>query len=538
MNELDIKTRFANFFVTGYQKARWKKAEGKHLRKLIMDTPYYDFEGIDQKIWALKNDAITRPRCCVCDKPASYRQGKFIKTCGSHSCAKLNPEAKKKVANTNLAKYGAICPLQNETIKQKSLDTCIKNYGATHPMKNDDFCRNQIRNFKNKYGVSTAFNFPNVRIKASKMSKSDSAKTKKSASLKKTKSEKQFKQNLFSKYTLTKLPAYFENLREQQNIVPMFKAWEGSRAVYKWKHLTCNTEFESKRHHPSINTCPRCKPRSIPQEKVLTICESLGLKIIENDRRQISPYEIDLWLPQHNIGIEVNGIYWHNVSQPGPTLLSKTNLLKHRQLIHLWDFEIHLMAKVVESIIRSKTSKINEKIYARKCIIANIAKCEADLFFKENHISGKCRGDNFIGLVFNGILVMVASYSKSHNEVEILNFASKNNVIVVGGISKIASYLYKLHQLNVAAFCDRRFSNGGGLISSGFRKISDIPPKYSYFKSNVHLYEEDINQTDILSSYDGTLSESDFLIKNGWLKLLDCGHSKFVFCKHHGKKFH
>ena len=366
MNELDIKTKFANFFIAGYQKARWKTAEGKYLRKLIMDTPYYDFDGIDQKIWALKNDAIKRPRCCVCGKPASYRQGKFIKTCGSHSCAKLNPEAKEKVAKTNLEKYGALCPLQNEIVKQKSLDTCIKNYGTTHPMKNNDFCQNQIRNFENKYGVSTTFNLPNVRMKASQMAKTDLAKTKKSSSIKKTKAQKEFKENLFSKYTSTKLPTYFENLKKQQNIIPLFTAWEGSRAIYKWKHLTCNTEFESKRHSPSINTCPRCKPRSIPQEKVLTICESLGLKVIENDRRQISPFEIDLWLPEHNIGIEVNGIYWHNVSQSGPTLLNKTNLLKHGQLIHLWDFEIHLMTNVVESIIRSKTFNINEKVYARK----------------------------------------------------------------------------------------------------------------------------------------------------------------------------
>lgn len=52
---------------------------------------------------------------------------------------------------------------------------------------------------------------------------------------------------------------------------------------------------------------------SLPQLILKNLVENLITKeILYNTRKIISPYEIDIYLPDYNIGFEYNGKYWHN----------------------------------------------------------------------------------------------------------------------------------------------------------------------------------------------------------------------------------
>ena len=57
-----------------------------------------------------------------------------------------------------------------------------------------------------------------------------------------------------------------------------------------------------------------------------------------NTRQIISPYELDFYLPDHNLAIECNGDYWHSMREEGYHI-NKYNLCKKKgiQLIHIWE---------------------------------------------------------------------------------------------------------------------------------------------------------------------------------------------------------
>ena len=49
--------------------------------------------------------------------------------------------------------------------------------------------------------------------------------------------------------------------------------------------------------------------------------ESLGVHVVANDRNAIRPKELDIYLPDFQVGIEYDGLYWHKEA----SLVSKTN---------------------------------------------------------------------------------------------------------------------------------------------------------------------------------------------------------------------
>lgn len=48
------------------------------------------------------------------------------------------------------------------------------------------------------------------------------------------------------------------------------------------------------------------------EKEILSFINSLNIETIENDRLVVSPNELDIFIPSHNIGIEFNGLYWHS----------------------------------------------------------------------------------------------------------------------------------------------------------------------------------------------------------------------------------
>ena len=43
-----------------------------------------------------------------------------------------------------------------------------------------------------------------------------------------------------------------------------------------------------------------------------TIEKTFNVTVIRNDRKVLNGKEIDIWIPEHNLGIEYNGICWHS----------------------------------------------------------------------------------------------------------------------------------------------------------------------------------------------------------------------------------
>ena len=111
---------------------------------------------------------------------------------------------------------------------------------------------------------------------------------------------------------------------------------------------------------------------------------------IQNTRKIISPYELDIYIPNKNLAIECDGVYWHSQYDKNYHLL-KTELCedKNIRLIHITDWLWNNKQNICKSIIDNALNRNQTIIYARKCIIKNVSNKDAKQFLNDNHIQGE-----------------------------------------------------------------------------------------------------------------------------------------------------
>ena len=93
---------------------------------------------------------------------------------------------------------------------------------------------------------------------------------------------------------------------------------------FKWKCKTCGEIFYgsiSSKNSAKVGQfarCPKCYPpstnASAKQCEVYNFVRSIlpNDDVLLNTRKQIKPYEIDIYVPRLKLGIEFDGLYWHS----------------------------------------------------------------------------------------------------------------------------------------------------------------------------------------------------------------------------------
>ena len=258
--------------------------------------------------------------------------------------------------------------------------------------------------------------------------------------------------------------------------------------------------------------------------------------------------ELDIYIPDYNLAIEYDGLMFHSEGNSEHSMfkntdksyhLKKTELCSENniQLFHIFegeDLDLWL------SMINSKLG-LNNKIFARKCIIKELKSSATVSFLNENHLQGFCQAKINVGLFYEDELVSVMSFSKPRfnkkYEYELIRFASKRNYTVIGGASKLWKYFVNKYNPNsVITYANRRFSNGDLYYKLGFTFLEKTSPNYFYFKPNefklysrVKFQKHKLN--DILEVYDENFSEAENMFNNNYRRIFDCGNLKFEWIK-------
>ena len=144
------------------------------------------------------------------------------------------------------------------------------------------------------------------------------------------------------------------------------------------------------------------------------------------------------------------------------------------------------------------------------------------------------------GLYYNQELVSVMSFSKNNPSRKFINnddiweldrFATKLNTTISGAAQKIYSHFIKKHDpKKVISYSDNRWNSGKVYELMGFEKENDGTPNYWYFRPNdsvrYHRYTLRKNAND-----DQSLTEYENRLQQGYLRIWDCGSSKWVWTK-------
>lgn len=273
--------------------------------------------------------------------------------------------------------------------------------------------------------------------------------------------------------------------------------------------------------------------------------QSLGIKVINNTKNIIPNVELDIYLPDYNLAIEFNGLYWHSEKQ-GKTKnyhLDKTNkcLDKNIKLIHIFSDEWQEKSNIIKNRIKYILNIKDEKIYARKCEIVSLTKEEKKKFLEENHLQGNDKSSIFYGLKFNSQIVCVLTFGKLRkimgnsknnlDEYEIYRYSSLN---VVGGFSKLLKHFIKEHNpKKIITYSDRNWTPSDKFCfygKLGFEYLGTTKPNYYYTKKYVkreHRYNFRKDKL-VKMGHDPLKSETQIMFEIGYDRVWDTGNLKYV----------
>jgi G:T-mismatch repair DNA endonuclease (very short patch repair protein) len=109
---------------------------------------------------------------------------------------------------------------------------------------------------------------------------------------------------------------------------------------------------------------------------VKQLLDDNGINYTNNDRSVISPYELDFYLPDYNLAIEINGLYWHSSRlKSNDYHFNKWNMCKKLgiDLYSIFEDDFTVNETMWKNKILHLCSKVpHQKIYARKCEVKEV----------------------------------------------------------------------------------------------------------------------------------------------------------------------
>jgi len=314
-------------------------------------------------------------------------------------------------------------------------------------------------------------------------------------------------------------------------------------------HIFYNTKQvfnESKNNGKEL--CPICHPKNIVVSKLEIelrnfVCKLLpDEKIIYNDRTVLSGKEIDIFLPDRNIGLEFNGLYWHSTDENTHDyhILHKMQFAFKNgvRLITIFENEWLYSQDIVKSRLSHILHKTDNVIYARKTNIKEVPYNVCKEFLDKNHIQGNVNSSIRLGLYYGDKLISIMTFNKSRfddsAEYELLRFCNILNMSVVGGSSKLLKYfINEYNPKSIVSYSDRRWNTGKLYKTLGFKYIHSSKPNYFYIESGSTQLLNRFNfqkykLNDLLKNYDSSISEFQNMKNNGYRRIYDCGSSKWI----------
>jgi hypothetical protein len=495
-----------------------------------------------EKTYCCKKCAVNDP--AVKEKNRIGVAKAFDSKYGGHPMA-VNPQTKEKLTLTMIERHGKAWFSQTDEFVDKTKatklerygderynnidqmkQTCLERYGADNYKKTDECRKKYEETCLKKYGV------PHASMQGDRKEQINSSTFKQSH--KKAMFKKFIESERFKNFT----PCF--SIDEYDGITVQFNK------KYTFKCNRCNKEqdFDLTRYALRCSVCDASM--SIFQTEIVDYVKQLlpSEPIVINNRAVLSPLELDIYIPGKNIAIEADGIYYH--SEVSGTRnknyhLNKTKLcaMKGIRLVHIFENDWNHCKNIVKSILKTLLLKENRIIYARKCSIKEIDPIQKSEFLEQNSLHGNDTAMIRLGLFDEDRLIAAMTFSSSKftekEHWEISRYCSLLGVTVVGGMSKLFSYFIKHFKPEiVAAYTDRRYFSGESFLKLGFTFVENLAPDYQYIIESYDVLENNVNWQKAklekkLTFFDPALSEWENMKVNGFDRIWDCGHSKWIW---------
>lgn len=279
-----------------------------------------------EKLYWWEHKIIAHPACSSCGKQLKFKDGfdGYGKYCCS-KCANSNINKKLQCKNTCISKYGVENPSNSDKIKvkistqlkgrplNKTRHTLIKKYGVENPSQLIDHQQKCIATNLKRYGVEWYA---------------------------KTSEYKQSNTQRANVYIKNKYP----------NVIDI-RFIDGKRVAICKCTDQCSRPCRLRQFYIPIRRlsrsqkCPKKTRSKFTSIEIFVhdILRELGVEFITNTRKIITPKELDVYLPDYKLAIEVNGTYFHSTKFRGKRFhQTKFNLCEAQniRLLTIWSDDI------------------------------------------------------------------------------------------------------------------------------------------------------------------------------------------------------
>lgn len=461
---------------------------------------------------------------------------------GVDSSAKVaDIQAKQKA--TVKAKYGAENIMQTDTGKKRLQKTMMERYGVPCNL----MARDDVYDFSKR--CYDALMVDNVWVRV----------------LKKLASDKKVAYDmLYKEYPLYRRD-FILSMRVSDHIETLCKAWKKvgrgvidypTNTFFKMPVVMASTFLNeyAKKGLISLPSNFNCF-KSQYELMVANYLDSLGVKYEVNNRSVLGGKEIDFYIPEEKVGVEINPSVSHNSNKyaknRGRLFGSKEELYHYDKykaaakagivLLQLFEYDLNpeQFDKKTKYLLKQKLCGYDEKVYARKTVVYEAkrdirTKCVA--FLNEYHLQGSATATKYFAMEYCDELVGVASFKQHKGYVELKRLCFKTGVQVLGGLSKFIKAYFKSDADCdiIKSFSDNNIGDGAGYLRAGAKLVGETKTSLCFISPNngLDMYSWQIAtpwsaKSGVLSKYTPQLSaqnEIDEYIETKMPHRFDDGH--------------
>lgn len=311
-----------------------------------------------------------------------------------------------------------------------------------------------------------------------------------------------------------------------------------------WKCEKGHEWFSSVKHRTyKSENCPVCYQSSgssqMEQELFEYVAEISAAQVFSRYRKDL-PFELDIYVPDSNLAIEFNGLYWHTEEQGKGSKYhyNKWNFCREQgiQLIQIWEDDWVKNPELIKTMLSYKLNQYHgRKVYARDTVVKELTQKQVDGFLNVNHIQGAVHSGIRFGLFEpDGSLVAVLALKREPSSqgktLNLLRYAT--SLSVVGGFTKLLKHVERIYNpVSIITFSDNTISDGGLYESTGFELVSELKPDYMYVVKGERFHKFNYRlkrfRSDASLKYVEGLTERELAQLNNLSRIWDAGKRKW-----------
>lgn len=519
-------------------------------------------------------------------------------------------EVQERVKQTMVSRYGVEYSVQIPEAKEKSKQTMIERYGVEYAIQNEEIKHKREQTCKERYGVSHVLQDPKVRQKSrdTKMEKYGGLGFDSPYLAEKTRN------TCIEKYGVPNpnttgilLDAKRKTWMENYGVVHPMKSKKIKEKV-RWSRIKLHAQSiedpQLRQNYLDFSKDPTSYIKSNFDHKpsLIEISETLGgldptsisdripvqdhillghyqstmerdltrflkevdpnINIVIHDRKEIYPYELDLYLPDYRFAIECDPTSSHNSTinvfdnddEPLDKNYHRDKSLRCIEnnifLMHVFGYDWSTRQQVIKSMIQNKLGHCINKYYARNLNVVDLSHEDCSRFLDSNHLQRSLSSPVRIGLVSDeNELLSVMTFNHIRHTIgkseyddkdswELSRFCNKLGCSVVGGASKLLKYFIKRYEPEtILSFSDIAHTEGSLYSILGFIKSSVSEPGYVWVNLNSDGWYNRVscqkqNLPKLLNEPDLDISnktEKMIMSEHGFVQVFDSGKIRWVW---------